>query len=193
MVDAWQVSIADIGPSGEDRGRGRGRGGKYLFVPQGWDQPLRDSAGELFKSSETYRLRVPAHVPVDDFWAVVAYDLDSKSYAVRHPPQHPFRRRSRCLCPSGTASRPVGGRRQRTRSGAAAAVTRGRVASITWIAPADHAPERLAELVSAVNRVVTQTRGAGPPRVPGRPHPARPGTGCADSVYPPYAFSVSDD
>ncbi|WP_328393269.1 DUF1214 domain-containing protein [Nocardia sp. NBC_00416] len=41
---------------------------------------LRDADGELFRGANTYRLRVPADVPADDFWALVAYDLDSKSY-----------------------------------------------------------------------------------------------------------------
>jgi hypothetical protein len=41
---------------------------------------LRDSEGNLFKGNGTYRLHVPAKVPARDFWAVVAYDLDSKSY-----------------------------------------------------------------------------------------------------------------
>jgi hypothetical protein len=41
---------------------------------------LRDSGGNLFRGNATYRLHVPANVPARDFWAVVAYDLDSKSY-----------------------------------------------------------------------------------------------------------------
>ncbi|WP_327145837.1 DUF1214 domain-containing protein [Nocardia sp. NBC_01327] len=41
---------------------------------------LRDSNGELFHGTSTYRLRVPNDVPAEDFWAVVAYDLDTKSY-----------------------------------------------------------------------------------------------------------------
>ncbi len=32
VVDAWQVSIADVGPSGMDKGKG----GKYLFLPPGF-------------------------------------------------------------------------------------------------------------------------------------------------------------
>lgn len=41
---------------------------------------MRDSGGELFKGANTYRMRVGADVPARDFWAVVAYDLVSKSY-----------------------------------------------------------------------------------------------------------------
>lgn len=41
---------------------------------------LRDSKGNLFKGPNTYRIRVGTDVPARDFWAIVAYDLDSKSY-----------------------------------------------------------------------------------------------------------------
>ncbi|WP_454564990.1 DUF1254 domain-containing protein [Pseudomonas sp. AIG] len=41
---------------------------------------LRDSKGELFKGDRAYKMRVPKEVPAKDFWALVAYDLDSKSY-----------------------------------------------------------------------------------------------------------------
>lgn len=41
---------------------------------------LRDSKGNLFKGEGVYRMRVPKDVPARDFWALVAYDLDSKSY-----------------------------------------------------------------------------------------------------------------
>ncbi|MEA3433501.1 MAG: DUF1214 domain-containing protein [Campylobacterota bacterium] len=33
VVDAWQVTIADVGPSGKDAGKG----GKYLFLPPGYE------------------------------------------------------------------------------------------------------------------------------------------------------------
>jgi len=49
MVDAWQVSIADIGPSGADKGNG----GKYLFTPPGWNGTVPD--GYLHVPSESYR------------------------------------------------------------------------------------------------------------------------------------------
>jgi Protein of unknown function (DUF1254) len=32
VVDAWQLPLTDVGPSGEDAGKG----GKYLFVPPGY-------------------------------------------------------------------------------------------------------------------------------------------------------------
>jgi hypothetical protein len=36
VVDAWQETIAAVGPSGEDKGKG----GKYLFLPPGYDKPV---------------------------------------------------------------------------------------------------------------------------------------------------------
>jgi len=36
VVDAWQVTVADVGPSGQDQGRG----GKYLILPVGYDKEI---------------------------------------------------------------------------------------------------------------------------------------------------------
>jgi hypothetical protein len=38
-----------------------------------------DSDGQAFDGAWTYRLRVPAHVPVKDFWSVVLYDTQTRS------------------------------------------------------------------------------------------------------------------
>lgn len=38
FVDNWQAPIVDVGPSGEDEGRG----GKYLFIPPGYADPIPD-------------------------------------------------------------------------------------------------------------------------------------------------------
>jgi hypothetical protein len=50
IVDAWQVTIADVGPSGEDKGAG----GKYLLIPPGYKDPI--PAGYFPVRSESYRL-----------------------------------------------------------------------------------------------------------------------------------------
>lgn len=50
IVDAWQVTIADIGPAGVDRGKG----GKYLLIPPGYDQPIPD--GYLPVHTESNRI-----------------------------------------------------------------------------------------------------------------------------------------
>ncbi|SEE00078.1 Uncharacterized conserved protein [Rhizobiales bacterium GAS188] len=38
FVDNWQAPIVDVGPSGEDEGRGA----KYLFLPPGYSEPIPD-------------------------------------------------------------------------------------------------------------------------------------------------------
>jgi hypothetical protein len=38
FVDNWQAPIVDVGPSGTDEGRG----GKYLFLPPGYSEPIPD-------------------------------------------------------------------------------------------------------------------------------------------------------
>ncbi len=50
VVDAWQLSIADIGPGGIDNGKG----GKYLFTPPGYDKPIPD--GYIHVPSPNYRI-----------------------------------------------------------------------------------------------------------------------------------------
>jgi hypothetical protein len=41
---------------------------------------LRDSDGEFFNGSDTYRLRVPADTPADDFWSVIVYSMRTKGF-----------------------------------------------------------------------------------------------------------------
>jgi hypothetical protein len=50
VVDAWQNSFADVGPSGADAGKG----GKYLFLPPGFDGDIPD--GYIAVRSTTYRI-----------------------------------------------------------------------------------------------------------------------------------------
>lgn len=50
IVDAWQVTIADVGVSGEDKGAG----GKYLLIPPGHKDPI--PSGYIPIQSESYRL-----------------------------------------------------------------------------------------------------------------------------------------
>ena len=38
VVDAWQATIAEVGPAGADKGAG----GKYLFLPPGYNGPIPD-------------------------------------------------------------------------------------------------------------------------------------------------------
>ncbi|WP_202393909.1 DUF1254 domain-containing protein [Flavobacterium sp. HBTb2-11-1] len=50
VVDAWQFTIADVGPSGLDKGKG----GKYLFVPNGYSKAI--PPGYIVVKSPNYRI-----------------------------------------------------------------------------------------------------------------------------------------
>jgi hypothetical protein len=50
IVDAWQTAIADVGPSGADKGEG----GTYLLIPPGYKEPI--PAGYLTIQSPGYRV-----------------------------------------------------------------------------------------------------------------------------------------
>lgn len=50
IVDAWQAALADVGPSGADKGAG----GKYLLVPPDYKDPVPD--GYFGVKSTTYRV-----------------------------------------------------------------------------------------------------------------------------------------
>jgi hypothetical protein len=60
FVDNWQAPIVDVGPEGSDEGRG----GKYLFLPPGYSDPIPD--GYIVVKMEGYAVAgglrpVPAH------------------------------------------------------------------------------------------------------------------------------------
>ena len=40
----------------------------------------RDDTGKLFEGAKSYRFRVPANVPVTDFWSVIAYSMKTKAF-----------------------------------------------------------------------------------------------------------------
>jgi hypothetical protein len=52
VIDAWQVPVDDIGPEGADQGKG----GKYLFVPPGYNKPV--PSGYLVQRPKTYHLYI---------------------------------------------------------------------------------------------------------------------------------------
>jgi hypothetical protein len=52
VIDAWQVRVVDIGPEGEDKGKG----GKYLFLPPGYDKPVPE--GYLVNKPKTFHLYI---------------------------------------------------------------------------------------------------------------------------------------
>jgi hypothetical protein len=49
-----------------------GGGSQYLWTP-------RDADGEYLDGANFYRLRIPAEIPVKNFWSVVVYDAESRS------------------------------------------------------------------------------------------------------------------
>jgi hypothetical protein len=49
-----------------------GAGSQYLWTP-------RDGSGAFLDGGNHYRLRIPANIPVKNFWSVVAYDAASRS------------------------------------------------------------------------------------------------------------------
>ena len=51
------------------------------MVGQGSQYPWTslDSNGLPFDGGKTYRLRLPSHIPVKDFWSVIVYDNQTRS------------------------------------------------------------------------------------------------------------------
>lgn len=54
-------------------------GSQYLWTP-------RDGSGAFLDGGKSYRLRIPADIPVKNFWSLVAYDADSRSILRNHQP-----------------------------------------------------------------------------------------------------------
>src|SRR5262249_15830267 len=90
VVDAWQFTIADVGPSGIDQGKG----GKLLFTPPGYKEAI--PPGYLHVASPNYRIALA-------FRSVIApgkTQADAHAYAQRlrmyylneasNPPQQKF-------------------------------------------------------------------------------------------------------
>jgi hypothetical protein len=85
IVDAWQSTIADVGPSGADKGEG----GKYLLVPPGYDQPI--PKGYLVLRSPSYRILIgfrSIHAPDASQADAYAYSQTLKMYPLSEAP-HP--------------------------------------------------------------------------------------------------------
>ena len=49
-----------------------GGGSQYLWTP-------RDAEGDFLDGAHSYRLHIPAEIPVKNFWSVVVYDAESRS------------------------------------------------------------------------------------------------------------------
>jgi hypothetical protein len=48
---------------------------------------IMDGAGNALEGGKTYRLRVPANAPVEQYWSVTAYDRDTHALIVGMPRQ----------------------------------------------------------------------------------------------------------
>ena len=68
VVDAWQVTITGVGPVGEDKGSG----GKYLFLPPAYKDPI--PSGYFPIQSSSYRILFAFRsIPLGDATAADAY------------------------------------------------------------------------------------------------------------------------
>ena len=70
MVAFYQANGAQF--ACDPRGFPPGFGQKYAAS-------YMDKAGEWLKGEENYRLRVPANVPVKDFWSVAVHDVQTRA------------------------------------------------------------------------------------------------------------------
>ena len=78
VIKAYADNLADINAYPvDDRGVGYSYayvGIKRLGAGQFYAISIRDSDGDGFDGARTYRLNVPANVPVEQYWSVTAYD-----------------------------------------------------------------------------------------------------------------------
>jgi hypothetical protein len=77
MIGFYQANGAQFAWDPKDYPPGFGQ--KYAAA-------YKDRAGDWLKGENSYRLRVPANVPVADFWALTVYDIETR--ALIEAPQH---------------------------------------------------------------------------------------------------------
>jgi hypothetical protein len=77
MIGFYQANGAQFAWDPKDYPPGFGQ--KYAAA-------YKDKAGDWLKGENRYRLRVPANVPVADFWALTVYDVETR--ALIEAPQH---------------------------------------------------------------------------------------------------------
>jgi len=77
MIGFYQANGAQFAWDPKDYPPGFGQ--KYAAAYQ-------DKSGDWLKGENSYRLRVPANVPVADFWALTVYDVETR--ALIEAPQH---------------------------------------------------------------------------------------------------------
>jgi len=77
VIDACQLPLIDVGPGGEDTGRG----GKYLFLPPGYNKPV--PRGYMVYRPKTFHLYValrPVSIKGGTLQEAVAYSKQLKAY-----------------------------------------------------------------------------------------------------------------
>ena len=82
VIDAWEVPVTDMGPPGADAGKG----GKYLFLPPGYDKPVPE--GYLVFRPETFHTYLglrPIAVNGGTLEEGVAYSKRLKAYPLASP------------------------------------------------------------------------------------------------------------
>lgn len=80
VLDLWQVPVTDIGPSGDDKGKG----GKLLFLPPGYKGTIPD--GYFVYRPDTYTLPValrPVSLPGGTLEEAVAYAKTLRAYSLK--------------------------------------------------------------------------------------------------------------
>ena len=89
ILDLWQTPIADVGPSGDDKGKG----GKYLFLPPGYTGTV--PRGYLVYRPDTYTLPValrPVSKPGGTLEEAVAYAKTLRVYSLKDAANPPSNR-----------------------------------------------------------------------------------------------------
>jgi hypothetical protein len=80
ILDLWQTPIADVGPTGDDKGKG----GKYLFLPPGYKGTVPE--GYLVYRPDTYTVPValrPVSRPGGTLEEAVAYAKTLRAYSLK--------------------------------------------------------------------------------------------------------------
>ena len=89
-MDAWQTPIADVGPPGDDKGKG----GKYLFLPPGYEGDVPE--GYLVYRPNTYSVNFafrPVSKTGDTLAEAVSYGKALRTYRLseaKNPPKTRF-------------------------------------------------------------------------------------------------------
>ncbi len=89
IIDMWQTPIADVGPNGDDKGKG----GKYLFLPPGYTGTVPE--GYLVYRPNTYTLPValrPVSKPGGTLKEAVTYAKSLRAYSLAEATNPPSNR-----------------------------------------------------------------------------------------------------